>query len=188
MLVASQSNLFALVLDTTLLKSGKRIPEGRVTTAHSWSGRQKLSPSPADFCLHRTEPCLCPAPHVLRYSLSVHLRSTALPALLAAGFPRCVSASLPQECLIRCGRHRVTTKQWGRRREQLSDALVLQGSGVWDMLHSSVKSLASLSCSLLGVRQLIYSSFPCFAPSVYHSSCSLLCCLDSSLPKLQYTA
>ena len=107
MLVASQSNLSALMLGTTLLKSGKRIPEGRVTTAYTLLVR-KTKAFPRSSRLLRTSHralTLGPAPHVLHYSISVHLWSTALPVLLVAGFLRYIPASLPQEYLIRHGRH-----------------------------------------------------------------------------------
>ena len=72
MLVASQSNLFALVLDTTLLKSGKRIPEGRVTTASTLLVRKtKAFPKPSRLLLtpHRALPLSCPTrPPLLAFS------------------------------------------------------------------------------------------------------------------------
>ena len=51
--------------------------------------------------------------------------------------------------------------------------LFFRGTSVWDMLHRLAKSLVSLSCSFLDVKQLIYSPFSCFCPSIYHSSCFL---------------
>ena len=120
MLVASQSNLSALVLGTTLLlKSGKRVPEGRVTTTYTLLVRKTKAFPKASRLLRTPHRALTlgPAPHVHHYSISVHLWSTALPVLLVAGFLRHIPASLPQEYLICHGRHWVTIKQWGRRRE-----------------------------------------------------------------------
>ena len=104
MLVASPSNLSALVLDTTLFKSGKGIREGGVTTAHTrLVGKTAAARRPADSaCLLRVWLCgLCCAPSVARF------RRTGAQQLrrgYLAGFRRCGSASLPQEYLASCGR------------------------------------------------------------------------------------
>ena len=98
MLVASQSNLSALVLDTTLLfKSGKRIPEGRVTTTYTRLIRKtKCFPKSSRLLLttHRVL-TLCPVPHTLSYSISVRLVNSS--ACVTSGrFPMvylCFSAS-----------------------------------------------------------------------------------------------
>lgn len=74
MLVASPSNLSALVLDTTLLfKSGEGIPEGGVTTAHTrLVGKTAAARRPTDSaCLSRVWLCgLYCAPSVARFRRS----------------------------------------------------------------------------------------------------------------------
>ena len=98
MLVAWESNMSALVLDTTLLfKSGKRILEGRVTTAYTYLIRKtKGFPKSSRLLLttHRVL-TLCPVPHILSYSISVHLVNSS--ACVTSGrFPTvylCFSAS-----------------------------------------------------------------------------------------------
>lgn len=85
MLVASQSNLSALVLDTTLLyKSGKSIPEGRVTTAYIRLIRKtEAVPRPSRLLpASLGDLALWPVLHVLRDSILAHLCSTAPPVLL----------------------------------------------------------------------------------------------------------
>ena len=119
MLVAWESNMSALVLETTFLfKSGKRILEGRVTTAYTYLIRKtKGFPKSSRLLLttHRVL-TLCPVPHISVTQFQC-IWSTALPVLLVAGFLQCISASLPQEYFAPCGRYWVTIKQWGRRRE-----------------------------------------------------------------------